>query len=64
MKIDRKKVYDKCDGHCGYCGRRNSLLQQNTRSCGCLKKEYHTFLKQKFAEISNEWNNKIKFKEI
>jgi len=20
MKIDRKKVYDKCNGHCGYCG--------------------------------------------
>ena len=20
MKIDRKLVYDKCDGHCAYCG--------------------------------------------
>lgn len=27
MKIDRKKVYEKCDGHCGYCGKKIEFKQ-------------------------------------
>ena len=26
-KIDRQKVYDKCNGHCGYCGKEITLKQ-------------------------------------
>ena len=27
MKIDRQKVYDKCNGHCAYCGKEITLKQ-------------------------------------
>ena len=27
MKIDRKKVYDKCNGRCGYCGGEITIKQ-------------------------------------
>lgn len=27
MKIDRQKVYNRCNGHCGYCGKEITLKE-------------------------------------
>ncbi len=43
MKIDRQQVYDKCDGHCAYCGVEITLKQMQVDH---IQPHWHTFTEQ------------------
>jgi uncharacterized protein (TIGR02646 family) len=43
VKIDRQKVYDKCDGHCAYCGVEITLKQMQVDH---IRPHWHTFTEQ------------------
>lgn len=40
MKIDRQKVYAKCDGHCAYCGNEITFKQMQVDH---IEPHWHTF---------------------
>lgn len=43
MKIDRQKVYEKCGGRCGYCGREITLRQMQVDHIRPKLYFYHGF---------------------
>ena len=47
MKIDRQKVYDKCDGHCAYCGVEITLKQMQVDH---IQPHWHTFTEQEASQ--------------
>jgi 5-methylcytosine-specific restriction endonuclease McrA len=47
MKIDRQKVYDKCDGHCAYCGVEITLKQMQVDH---IQPHWHTLTEQQASQ--------------
>ena len=59
MKIDRKLVYDKCDGHCAYCGVEITIKQMQVDH---IEPHWHTLTetqaqKSKIKKGSHEIEN-------
>jgi 5-methylcytosine-specific restriction endonuclease McrA len=47
VKIDRQQVYDKCDGHCAYCGVEITLKQMQVDH---IRPHWHTFTEQEASQ--------------
>jgi 5-methylcytosine-specific restriction endonuclease McrA len=47
VKIDRQQVYDKCDGHCAYCGVEITLKQMQVDH---IQPHWHTFTDQQASQ--------------
>jgi 5-methylcytosine-specific restriction endonuclease McrA len=47
VKIDRQQVYDKCDGHCAYCGVEITLKQMQVDH---IQPHWHTFTEQQASQ--------------
>jgi 5-methylcytosine-specific restriction endonuclease McrA len=47
VKIDRQKVYDKCDGHCAYCGVEITLKQMQVDH---IQPHWHTLTEQEASQ--------------
>lgn len=43
MKINRQEVYDKCDGHCAYCGEEITIKQMQVDH---IEPHWHTLTEQ------------------
>jgi 5-methylcytosine-specific restriction endonuclease McrA len=47
-KIDRQKVYDKCNGHCGYCGKEITIKQMQVDH---IVAQWSTLSKEKSEKV-------------
>ncbi len=49
VKINRQQVYDKCDGHCTYCGVEITLKQMQVDH---IQPHWHTFTEQQASQAN------------
>ena len=52
MKIDRQKVYNMCDGHCGYCGKEITLKQ--------MQVDHKEPIFRNYTEKELEWYKRVR----